>query len=109
MRASLNDDDFVAGQEVVDLLHYCVLVVGDESVDAWNRLQQFFLNKKSARALQFDAQFTNSKLAHFDGVKSYCAQLKTLADNLRNVGDKVSDNRMTLQLLKGLSEEYKPF
>ncbi|XP_047314116.1 uncharacterized protein LOC124917891 [Impatiens glandulifera] len=31
--------------------------------------------------------------------------LKTLADNLRNVGDKVSDNRMALQLLKGLSDE----
>ncbi|KAL2940985.1 Adenylate kinase isoenzyme 6 [Bienertia sinuspersici] len=26
-----------------------------------------------------------------------------------NVGDKVSDNRMALQLLKGLSDEYKSF
>ncbi|XP_047306345.1 uncharacterized protein LOC124909741 [Impatiens glandulifera] len=91
-----------------DLLN-SILDPDDSAVDAWNRLQQFFLNNKSARALQFDAQFTNTKLAHFDGVKSYCAKLKTLADNLRNVGDKVSDNRMALQLLKGLSEEYKSF
>ncbi|XP_047335545.1 uncharacterized protein LOC124939079 [Impatiens glandulifera] len=91
-----------------DLLN-SILDPDDSAVDAWNRLHQFFLNNKSARALQFDVQFTNTKLAHFDGVKSYCAQLKTLADNLRNVGDKDSDNRMALQLLKGLSEDYKPF
>lgn len=42
-------------------------------------------------------------------VKAYCTRPKVLADGLRNVGDKVSDNRMALQLLKGLSDEYKPF
>ncbi|KAL2932595.1 Transposon Ty1-H Gag polyprotein [Bienertia sinuspersici] len=63
----------------------------------------------SARALQLEAPFTNTKLEQFGGVKPYCTRLKTLADSLKNVGDKVSDNRMALQLLKGLSEEYKPF
>ncbi|XP_021769522.1 uncharacterized protein LOC110733768 [Chenopodium quinoa] len=81
----------------------------DKAVDTWNRLEIFFHNNKSARALQLDAQFTNTKLEQFDGVKPYCTRLKTLADSLKNVGDKVSDNRMALQLLKGLSEEYEPF
>ncbi|XP_021751980.1 uncharacterized protein LOC110717555 [Chenopodium quinoa] len=66
----------------------------------WNRLENFFLNNKSARALQLDAQFTNTRLEQFDGVKAYCTRLKTHADSLKNVGDKVSDNRMALQLLK---------
>ncbi|KAL2894569.1 Retrovirus-related Pol polyprotein from transposon RE2 [Bienertia sinuspersici] len=48
-------------------------------------------------------------MVSFSGVKPYCTRLKTLADSLKNVGDKVSDNRMALQLLKGLSHEYKPF
>ncbi|KAL2931712.1 Transposon TyH3 Gag polyprotein, partial [Bienertia sinuspersici] len=63
----------------------------------------------SARALKLDSQFINTKIEQFDGVKPYCTRLKTLADSLKNVGDKVSDNRMALQLLKGLSDEYKSF
>lgn len=81
----------------------------DKAIDAWKRLEEFFLNNKSARALQLDAQFTNTRLEQFEGVTPYCSRLKSLADGLKNVGDKVSDNRMALQLLKGLSEEYKPF
>ncbi|KAL2921348.1 Transposon Ty1-LR3 Gag-Pol polyprotein [Bienertia sinuspersici] len=78
-------------------------------MDPWKRIQDFFHNNKSARALQLDAQFSNTRLEHFNGVKPYCTRLKTLADSLKNVGDKVSDSRMALQLLKGLTEEYKPF
>ncbi|KAL2900202.1 Translation initiation factor IF-2, partial [Bienertia sinuspersici] len=75
----------------------------------WNRLEIFFHNNKSTRALNLDSQFTNTKLEQFDGVKSYCTRLKDLAGSLKNVGDRVSDNRMALQLLKGLSDEYKQF
>lgn len=86
-----------------------IIDADDKAIDTWNRLENFFHNNKSARALNLDAQFTNTKLEQFDGVKPYCTRLKTLADSLRNVGNKVSDNQMVLQLLKGLSEEYKPF
>ncbi|KAL2903945.1 Transposon Ty1-DR2 Gag polyprotein, partial [Bienertia sinuspersici] len=41
--------------------------------------------------------------------KLHCRAYLTLADSLKNVGDKVSDNRMALQLLKGLSDDYKAF
>ncbi|KAL2893028.1 Transcription elongation factor SPT5 [Bienertia sinuspersici] len=75
-------------------------------IHTWNRLDNFFHNK-SARALNLDSQFTNTKLEQFDSVKPYSTRLKTLADSLKNVGDQVSDNRMALQLLKGLSDEYK--
>uniref|UniRef100_A0A803M609 Uncharacterized protein n=1 Tax=Chenopodium quinoa TaxID=63459 RepID=A0A803M609_CHEQI len=91
-----------------DLLN-SIIDPDEKVIDAWNRLKEFFPNNKSTRALHLDAQFTNTKLDQFDGVKPYCTRLKTLAYSLRNVGDKVSDNRMALQLLKGLSEEYKPF
>ncbi|KAL2897339.1 50S ribosomal protein L25 [Bienertia sinuspersici] len=91
-----------------DLLN-SIIDPDDKAIDAWARLEIFFHNNKSARALQLDAQFTNTKLENFGGVKPYCTRLKTLADSLKNVGDKFSDNRMALQLLKGLSEEYKPF
>ncbi|XP_060195239.1 uncharacterized protein LOC132624483 [Lycium barbarum] len=66
---------------------------------------------KSARALALalDAKFTNTKLVDFPNVKAYCTRLKVLADNLANVGHKVSDERLMLRLLRGLSEEYKTF
>ncbi|KAL2929331.1 Phosphopantetheine adenylyltransferase [Bienertia sinuspersici] len=35
--------------------------------------------------------------------------IKTLADNLRNVGSPVTDEQMVLRLLRGLSDDYKPF
>ncbi|KAL2939124.1 Protein disulfide isomerase-like 5-3, partial [Bienertia sinuspersici] len=78
-------------------------------IDTWNRLENFFHNNKSFRALNLDSQFTNTKLEQFDGIKPYCTHLKTLADSLKNVGDKVSDNSTALQLLKGLSNKYKSF
>ncbi|XP_021755438.1 uncharacterized protein LOC110720693 [Chenopodium quinoa] len=93
-----------------DLLN-SIIDPDDKAIDAWKRLQNFFLNNKSAQASHY-ILMRNSltpSLFNFDGVKPYCTRLKTLADSLRNVGDKVSDNRMALQLLKGLTEEYKPF
>ncbi|XP_060216958.1 uncharacterized protein LOC132644386 [Lycium barbarum] len=66
-------------------------------------------DNKSARALALDAKFTNTKLVDFPNVKAYCTRLKVLADNLANVGHKVSNERLVLRLLRGLSEEYKTF
>ncbi|XP_021770544.1 putative uncharacterized protein DDB_G0277255 [Chenopodium quinoa] len=91
-----------------DLLN-TIINPDDKAVDVWNRLVNFFQLNKSARALHLDAQFTNTGLEQFFGVKPYCTRLKVLADSQRNVGDTVSNNRMALQLLKGFSNEYKQF
>ncbi|MCF8701911.1 retrotransposon gag domain-containing protein, partial [Corynebacterium sp. MC-10] len=72
-------------------------------------LVHLFQDNKSARALALDAKFTNTKLVDFPNVKAYCTRLKVLADNLANVGHKVSDERLVLRLLRGLSDEYKTF
>ncbi|XP_071700227.1 uncharacterized protein [Rutidosis leptorrhynchoides] len=37
---------------------------------------------------------------------AYCQEIKVLPDQLRNVGDKVSDNRMVLQLIAGLNDNF---
>ncbi|KAL2897191.1 Kinesin-like protein KIN-14J, partial [Bienertia sinuspersici] len=76
-------------------------------IDTWNHLKNFYHNNKFACALTLDSQFTNTRLEHFDGVKPNRTPLKNLADSLKNVSDKVSDNRMALQLLKGLSENFR--
>ncbi|XP_060195146.1 uncharacterized protein LOC132624372 [Lycium barbarum] len=81
----------------------------DTTAEAWNRLVHLFQDNKSARVLALDAKFTNTKLVDFSNVKAYCTRLKVLADNLTNVGHKVSDERLVLRLLRGLSDEYKTF
>ncbi|XP_060195214.1 uncharacterized protein LOC132624450 [Lycium barbarum] len=81
----------------------------DTAAEAWDRLVHLFQDNKSARALALDAKFTNTKLVDFPNVKAYCTRLKVLADNLANVGHKVSDERLVLRLLRRLSEEYKTF
>ncbi|KAL2926307.1 Retrovirus-related Pol polyprotein from transposon TNT 1-94, partial [Bienertia sinuspersici] len=91
-----------------DLLNI-ILSPDDNTMDTWNHLVRLFQGNKSARALQYDTQFYNVKLEQFPGVKEYCTRIKTLADNLRNVGSHVSDEQMVLRLLRGLSDDYKPF
>ncbi|XP_021721018.1 uncharacterized protein LOC110688557 [Chenopodium quinoa] len=86
---------WIYGTISTDLLN-TIIDLDHKAVDAWKRLENFFLNNKSVRALQLDAQFTNTRLEQFDGIKTYCTRLKTLADGLKNVGDKVSNNRMAL-------------
>ncbi|XP_060182453.1 uncharacterized protein LOC132612138 [Lycium barbarum] len=81
----------------------------DTAAEAWDRLVHLFQDNKSARALALDAKFTNTKLVDFPNVKAYCTRLKFLADNLANVGHKVSDEQLVLRLLRGLSEENKTF
>ncbi|XP_060182055.1 uncharacterized protein LOC132611679 [Lycium barbarum] len=81
----------------------------DTAAEAWDRLVHLFQDNKSARALALNAKFTNTKLVDFPNVKAYCTWLNVLADNLANVGHKVSDERLVLRLLRGLSEEYKTF
>ncbi|XP_060183239.1 uncharacterized protein LOC132613215 [Lycium barbarum] len=73
----------------------------------WERLDD--IDNKSARALALDAKFTTTKLVDFPNMKAYCTRLKVLAENLANVGHKVSDERLVLRLLRGLSEKYKTF
>ncbi|KAL2900376.1 2 3-bisphosphoglycerate-independent phosphoglycerate mutase [Bienertia sinuspersici] len=98
----------IYGTNFNDLLN-SILDTDDKAIDTWSRTKIVFHNNKSARASNLDSQFTNTKLKQFDGVKPYCTRLKFLGDSLKDIGDKVSDNQMALQILKGLSDEYKNF
>ncbi|XP_056692082.1 uncharacterized protein [Spinacia oleracea] len=84
-------------------------IVHDTAADAWNRLRQIFQDNKSARALALDAKFTTTRLADFSNVKAYCTRLKVLSDLLANVGQPVSDERMVLRTLRGLTDDFKTF
>lgn len=81
----------------------------DRALDAWNRIENKFLNKKASRILHLESQFNELSLAQFSNVKSYCNELKNIATTLDNLGTSIPDNRLALKVLHGLTSEYRTF
>ncbi|XP_071739610.1 uncharacterized protein [Rutidosis leptorrhynchoides] len=78
----------------------------ETAAQAWSTIQNVFQDNKNTRALYLQRQFTNIKLDDFTNVPDYCQEIKNLADQLNNVGDKVSDKRMVLQLIACLNDSF---
>jgi len=53
--------------------------------------------------------FSNTNLEEFSSPKAYCTRLKTLADQLANVDSPVSNTRLVLKMISGLTNEYARF
>ncbi|KAJ9545524.1 hypothetical protein OSB04_025231 [Centaurea solstitialis] len=88
-------------------LGHSIMKPGAKALDLWKSLQDIFLNNKTTRAVYLEEQFNNTRLASFSNVTEYCARLKNLADQLHNVGNPVSETKMVLQLISGLTKgEY---
>lgn len=88
-----------------DLLH-TILTPDTTAIQAWDRLAGIFQDNKNSRALYLERQFATINLDSFPNISTYCQELKVLADQLANVGTPVSDTRMVLQLIAGLTESY---
>ncbi|KAG6763450.1 hypothetical protein POTOM_030866 [Populus tomentosa] len=73
---------------------------------AWNRLKDIFSDNKNSRALYLEQEFFKVQMENFTDASSYCQHLKSLSDQLANVGAPVSNERLVLQLLSGLTDAY---
>ncbi|XP_071689281.1 uncharacterized protein [Rutidosis leptorrhynchoides] len=65
-----------------------------------------FQDNKNTRALYLQRQFSTIRFDDFSNCAACCQQIKVLVDQLRNVGDKVTDDRMVLQLVAGLNDNF---
>ncbi|XP_076934660.1 uncharacterized protein LOC143601033 [Bidens hawaiensis] len=74
--------------------------------EAWTRIRNLFLNNKGARAAALEQEFVNLKLASFSSLEAYFLKLKELAEKLKDVESPVTENRLVLQLVRGLPREY---
>lgn len=83
-----------------------IIKPGSTARDAWLRVKNLFHDNKSARAADLENQFNHCELASFPDVNSYCQHLKSLADQLSDVDHTVSDQRLVLQLINGLTPAY---
>lgn len=58
-------------------------------------------------ALEHD--FSHVKMRYYPTASAYCQRLKTLSNQLKSVGIPVTESRLVLQLVAGLTEAYKTF
>ncbi|XP_020270884.1 uncharacterized protein LOC109846070 [Asparagus officinalis] len=77
------------------------------AMDAWNRLVNLFHDNKTSRAVHLEYQLSQVRLDDFPYVVAYCQRIKTLADQLGNVGVPVLDARRVLVLCSGLNSTYR--
>ncbi|XP_074277379.1 uncharacterized protein LOC141601017 [Silene latifolia] len=76
------------------------------TMEAWTRLADLFQDNQNSRVVTLEQEFSHIEMADFSSVSAYCQRLKSLADQLKNVGSPVSQNRLVLQLVSGLSPAY---
>ncbi|XP_074306143.1 uncharacterized protein LOC141641377 [Silene latifolia] len=74
--------------------------------DCWGRIRDIFQDNQHSRAVTLEQEFSHVSMEDFPNVSAYCQRLKSLADQLKNVGSPVSDNRLVLQMVSGLSSAY---
>ncbi|XP_021979398.1 uncharacterized protein LOC110875510 [Helianthus annuus] len=64
--------------------------------DAWAKLEMIYLSNKKARAAALETQFCNMTLGACASLDDYCQQLQSLASQLADVNEPVSDSRLVL-------------
>lgn len=89
-----------------DLLH-TIIELDATTMEAWERLRDIFQDNKHSRAVTLEHDFSTTRMENFSNASAYCQQLKSFADQLKNVGAPVSDSRLVLQLVSGLTAPYR--
>ncbi|XP_074315134.1 uncharacterized protein LOC141651316 [Silene latifolia] len=89
-----------------DLLE-TVIESDSTAMDTWNRIADIFQDNKNSRAVTLEQEFSHVEMSDFSSASAYCQRLKSLADQLKNVGAPVTNSRLVLQLVSGLTEAYQ--
>ncbi|XP_057452095.1 uncharacterized protein LOC130743894 [Lotus japonicus] len=84
-----------------------VMEKGSTAMATWNRIASMFEDNQNSRAVALDQDFVSTRMEDFPNVSAYCQRLKHISDQLRNVGAPVSDHRLVLQLVSGLTEPFR--
>jgi hypothetical protein len=71
----------------------------------WLGLDQQFIGNKETRALLLDAEFCTFLQGDLS-IDDYCRRLKTMADQLADLGEPVRDRTLVLNCLRGLNDRF---
>ncbi|XP_057456533.1 uncharacterized protein LOC130747578 [Lotus japonicus] len=84
-----------------------IMEPGSTAFTAWTHLADLFQDNQNARAVTLEQEFSTVRMEAFPTVAAYCQRLKTLSDQLRDVGAPVNNHRLVLQLISGLTGAYR--
>ncbi|XP_019460099.1 PREDICTED: uncharacterized protein LOC109359859 [Lupinus angustifolius] len=84
-----------------------ILEPDSTAMEAWDRLRDIFQDNQHSRAVTLEQDFSTTRMEDFPNASAYCQRLKMLSDQLKNVGAPVSNQRLVLQLVSGLTDAYK--
>ncbi|KAE9607939.1 hypothetical protein Lalb_Chr09g0335481 [Lupinus albus] len=76
-------------------------------MEMWARLRDIFQDYQHPRVVTLEQDFSTTRMEDFPNASAYCQRLKMLSDQLKNVGAPVSNQRLVLQLVSGLTDAYK--
>jgi hypothetical protein len=71
----------------------------------WLGLEQQFIGNKESRALLLDAEFRTFVQGSLS-ISDYCHRLKSMADQLADLGEPVRDRTLVLNVLRGLNDRF---
>ncbi|XP_057445828.1 uncharacterized protein LOC130737967 [Lotus japonicus] len=92
---------------ISDDLMSTIMEPGSTAFSAWTRLADLFHDNQNARAVTLEQEFSTVRMEAFPSVAAYCQRLKTLFDQLSDVGAWVTDHRLVLKLISGLTDAYR--
>jgi hypothetical protein len=71
----------------------------------WLGLEQQFIGNKESRALLLDAEFRTFVQGGLS-ISDYCHRLKSMADQLADLGEPVRDRTLVLNVIRGLNDRF---
>ena len=74
-----------------------------------NELKKIFTTTKTSRILHLESQFNEISFSNFPNVKAFCNELEHITTTFTNLGTTISDSRLAVQVLHGLTSEYRTF
>jgi hypothetical protein len=86
-------------------LHKIVREPTETVHQAWLTIEAQFLSNSESCVLQLDARFCVFKQGDLS-VRDYCRRMKGMADDLRALGETVTDRHLVLNLLQGLNKKF---
>ncbi|XP_021974408.1 uncharacterized protein LOC110869463 [Helianthus annuus] len=100
---------FIAGpfSTISNDLLSTIIRPGNTAYDVWSTLEGLFHDNKNARAIHLMQCFATTRLDGFPNMSAYCQAIKSLADQLANVGAPLDNKRLVLHLLAGLTDQYE--
>jgi hypothetical protein len=86
-------------------LHEIVREPMETARQAWLVIEAQFLNNSELRVLQLDARFRTFKQGDLS-INDFYHRMKGMADDLRALGETVTDRHLVLNLLQGLNKRF---